>query len=46
MENTSGDSCHLNGMYKEVLLATIALNANNELFLFTCIVVEIENNDT
>jgi len=46
MGNTSGDGCHLKGMYEGVLLATIALNANNELFLFTYIVVEIENNNT
>jgi hypothetical protein len=45
MGNTC-DGCHLKGMYEGVLLATIALNANNELFLFTYIVVEIENNDT
>lgn len=37
------NGCHLNGSYRVVLLATVVLNANNELFLIAYDIIEAEN---
>jgi hypothetical protein len=37
------NGCNLNGSYRVVLLATVVLNANNELFLIAYDIIEAEN---
>ena len=40
------DGCHLEGPYRGVLLTTISLDANNNLFPIAFMVVEKENKDS
>ena len=40
------DGCHLKGPYRGVLLSTMSLNANNDLFSLAFMVVENENKDS
>lgn len=40
------DDCHLKGEYGGILLATIEINANNEIVSFAIAIYEIENTKT
>jgi hypothetical protein len=39
------DDCHLNGVYREVLLVVVALNVSKGLFSVAYLMVEAKNND-